>query len=66
VDHLFLHCNVASAHFGALFSVVLGCPGLCLDVLLICMTIGGPLAGQGVQWCEKWCLRASFGVCGGK
>jgi len=52
--------------FEVLFLVVLGCPGLCLDVLLICMIVGGPLASQRVLQCEKWCLHASFGVCRGK
>jgi hypothetical protein len=52
--------------FGVPFSAVLGCLGLCLDVSLICMTIGDPLAGQGVLQCQKWCLHASFTVCGGK
>jgi len=33
---------------------------------LICMVVGGPLASQGVLQCGKWCLHASFGVCGGK
>jgi hypothetical protein len=48
------------------FSIVLGCPGLCLDVLLICMTAGVPLAGQGVLQYRKWCLHAFFGVYGGE
>jgi hypothetical protein len=52
--------------FGMLFSVVLRCLGLCPDGSLICMTVGDPLAGQGVLRCRKWCLRASFSVCGGK
>jgi hypothetical protein len=41
-------------------------PGLCIGVLLTCLTVGSPLAGQRVQRCEKWCLCASFSVCGGK
>lgn len=48
------------------FSIVLGCPGLCLNMLLICMTVLRPLASQGVLQCEKWCLCASFSVYGGK
>lgn len=32
--------------FGVFFSVVLGCHGLCLNVLLICTTISGPLIDQ--------------------
>jgi hypothetical protein len=52
-------------YFGEFFSVVLGCPGLFLNVLLICMTAGGLLVGQGVLRCEKY-LHASFGVYGGK
>jgi hypothetical protein len=64
VDHLLLHCNVAFAIWNAFFSHFELC--VCLDVLLICMTVDGPLAGLGAQRYGKWCLRASFGVCGGK
>jgi hypothetical protein len=39
--------------FRVFFSVILGCPRLCLDVLLIYMTIGGPLTSQGVLRCGK-------------
>jgi hypothetical protein len=52
--------------FGVFFSIALGCPELCLDVSLICMIVGGPLVGQGVLGCGKWCLHASFGVYGRK
>jgi hypothetical protein len=51
---------------GVLFLVVLESPGLCLEVLLICLIVGGPMAGLGVLWYEKWCLRASSGVYGRK
>jgi len=56
VDHLLLLCDVASASWSA-FLVVLGCPGLYLEVLLICLTVGGPMAGLGVRRCGKWCLQ---------
>lgn len=52
--------------FGVLSSVVLGCSRLCLVVLLPCLNVGGPLAGQRVQQCGRWFLVASFDVCGGK
>jgi len=52
--------------FGVFFSLALGCLGLCLDVLLICMIAGSPLVGQRVLRCGKWYLCASFGVYGGK
>jgi hypothetical protein len=65
VDHLLLHCDVVSAIW-SVFLVVLEYPGLCLDVLSICLNAGDPLAGQRVLRCEKWCLHASFGVYGGK
>jgi hypothetical protein len=48
--------------FGVFFLIALGCPRLCLNVLLICMNVGGPLIGQGALGCEKWCLSASFDV----
>jgi hypothetical protein len=60
VNHLLLHCDVASAIGSVFFPVVLGCPWLCLNVLLTCMTTSGPLAGQGVLRCVKWCIRASL------
>jgi hypothetical protein len=50
MDYLVLHCEVASAIWSAFFSR-LGCPELCLCVLLTCMTIGSPLVGQRVQRC---------------
>jgi hypothetical protein len=52
--------------FGVPFLVVLSCLGLCLEVSLIYLIVGGPLAGLGVLWCGKWCLRASSGVFGRK
>jgi hypothetical protein len=64
VNHLLLHCDVASAIW-SVFLVILGCPGLCLEVLLIYLTVGGPMVGLGVRYGE-WCLRASFGVYGRK
>jgi hypothetical protein len=39
--------------FRELFSIVLGCPELYLDMLLICLTVGSPLASQGVLRYEK-------------
>ena len=65
MDHLLLHYDVASTIWSALFSCF-GCPGLCLDVLLTCLIVGGSLAGQGVMQCGKWYILASFGVYGGK
>jgi hypothetical protein len=65
VDHLLLLCDVASASWSA-FLVVLGCPGLYLEVLLICLTVGGPMAGLGVRRCGKWCLHVSSDVYGRK
>jgi len=57
VDYSLLHYNVASTiwsvFFFFFFSVFLGFPWLCLDVLLICITAGGFLAGQGVLRCGK-------------
>jgi hypothetical protein len=41
--------------FVVLFSVVLGCPGLCLDILLICMTVG-------VLWQVKECCGVENGA----
>jgi hypothetical protein len=35
-------------------------------VLLICLIVGSPLAGLGVQWFGKWCLGASSDVYGRK
>ena len=52
--------------FGMPFLVVLGCPGLCPEVLLIYLIVSGPMAGLGLQQCEKWCLCASSGVHGKK
>jgi hypothetical protein len=65
INHLLLHCDVASTIWSS-FSVILGCPGFCLDVLLICMTVGGLLAGQGVLRCGKLWLHATFGAYRGK
>jgi hypothetical protein len=48
------------------FLDVLGYPELCLEVSLICLIVGGPLASLGVLRYEKWCLRASSGVYGRK
>jgi hypothetical protein len=55
VDHLLLHSDVASAIW-SVFSVALGCHGLCLDVLLICMIVGGPLALAAVWKMVPTCL----------
>jgi hypothetical protein len=52
--------------FGVFCLVILGCLGLCLDVLLICLTACGPLASQRLLRCGKWCLHAYFDVYGGK
>jgi hypothetical protein len=51
VDYLLLHCDVASAIWSVL-SIVLGCYGLCLD-LLIYLTASVPWVGQGVLQCGK-------------
>jgi hypothetical protein len=52
--------------FGVPFLVVLGCHGLCLEVLLIYLIVSGPMAGLGLMQCKKWCLCASSGVYGKK
>jgi hypothetical protein len=48
--------------FRVFFLIALGCPGLCLYVLLICMIVGSPLVGLRELRCRKWCLCTSFGV----
>ena len=65
VNHLLLHCDVASAIW-SVFLVILRCPGLCLEVLLTCLTVGGPMVGLVVLRHGEWCLRASVGVYGRK
>jgi hypothetical protein len=45
VDHLLLHYDVASTIWSAFFSCF-GCPGLCLDVLLTCLIVGGSLRAK--------------------
>jgi hypothetical protein len=52
--------------FGVPLLLILGCPELCLVVLLICLIVGGPFAGLGVLWCGKWSLHASSSVYGRK
>ena len=47
---------------GMPFLVVLGCSRFCLEMLLICLTVGGPMVGLGVLQCGKWCICDSFGV----
>jgi hypothetical protein len=51
---------------GVLFSVVLGCLGLCPDRLSTCLLVSGHLKGQRALWFGKRCLFASFGAYGGK
>jgi hypothetical protein len=51
---------------GILFSVALGCLGLCHDGLSICLLVGGLRAGRGVLRCGKWCSLGAFGAYGGK
>lgn len=48
--------------FGLLFSVVLLCLGLGLDMWSICMFVGGPLVICEMLLCGRWCLRAFYGV----
>jgi hypothetical protein len=48
VDHLILHCEVAS--------VVVGCLGLCLSVWRICLLVGGRGIALGVLSCGRWFL----------
>jgi hypothetical protein len=43
VDHLLLHCEVASALWSA-FSVDLGCLELCLIMWLTCLHVGGRMS----------------------
>jgi hypothetical protein len=40
------------------------CLGICLDGLSTCLRVDGPLEGQGVLRCEKWCPIAFFGLFG--
>lgn len=49
---------------GILFSVALGCLGLCYDGLSICLPVGGLRANRGVLRCGK--SLASFGAYKGK
>jgi hypothetical protein len=44
------------------FLAASGCLGLCLDGLSTCLRVGGPLEGQGVLRCGKWCPLAFFGL----
>jgi hypothetical protein len=52
VDHLLLHCNVASL-CGVHSLVDLGCLGLCLEVLSTYLLVRGPLEGWGLLQCRK-------------
>jgi hypothetical protein len=45
VDHLLLHCDVASTLWSALFSALV-CLGLCLEELSTCLLVGGRLEGR--------------------
>jgi hypothetical protein len=51
-DHLILHCDVLMP-FGLPFLVILGCHGLCLDVLSICTPTGGFLVVRRVLQCGR-------------
>jgi hypothetical protein len=51
---------------GILFSIALGCLGLCHDGLLICSLVGGLRVGRGVLRCGKWHPLAFFGAYRGK
>jgi hypothetical protein len=51
--------------YGILFSVALGCPGLCFIKFSICLLPGGLRVGRVLQ-CGKWRLLVSFGAYGGK
>jgi hypothetical protein len=42
------------------FSVLVGCLGFCLNGLLTCLRVGGPLEGLRVLRCGKWCPLAFF------
>jgi hypothetical protein len=48
VDHLLLHCDVASFVWNSLSLAVSVRLGLCLDGLLTCLHVGGHLEDQGV------------------
>jgi hypothetical protein len=64
-DHLILHCDVLMP-FGLPFLVILGCHGLCLDVLSICTPTGGFLVVRRVLQCGRWSLHAFYSVYGEK
>jgi hypothetical protein len=66
VDHLLLHCDVASILWSSLFShfgMSWVMPRRVID-LLACF--GSHLEDQGAMRFGKWPLFASFGVYGGK
>jgi hypothetical protein len=65
MDHLFLLCYVAYAIW-IVFSVVLLCLELCLDVQLIYLLVNELLAIRVVLLCGRWLLRALYGVYRGK
>jgi hypothetical protein len=65
VDHLLLHCDVASAIWSAFFSrfgMSWVMPRRVGDMYDCWWSFGKPKSA--VVW--KWCLHASFGVCEGK
>jgi hypothetical protein len=62
VDHLLLHCDVASTFCGIMFFLGLVCLELCLEELSTYLLLGRRLEGQGVlrygRWsiCILWCV----------
>jgi len=63
VDHLFLHCDVASALWNNIFAL---CFGLCLVELSTCLLVGRSLEGRGALRFGRWCQSVFFGVFGRK
>jgi hypothetical protein len=53
------------APYGVLFSVALGCLGLCLFGLSIYSVVGGRVVALGVLLYGRWFILAFCGACGG-